>query len=432
MRAVRSVLTLVLFVVIVIPAGARDSENSDPYFDARQHISEYSGPGRETLSPSNVSEILIAYFGPADARHPEWGDAWRGAQLAINDANAEGGYRGKPFRLIAAWSDNPWGTGVSLLTRMIYVDGVWAIVGGVNGETTHLAEQIAVKARLPLVSPGNTDLSVNMTNVPWIFSCLPTDDTQAEALGEAMLAYIGDEEYASVASTDHDSRAAFHEFRSYLARRGRRPILHVDSHPGAQAAKSVARRIVATHPRAVLLVATSRDAARIAKALRAVGFMGTIYGGATLARRAFTIEAGEAAEGTVAPLLYEHVPAWDAFATRFERRFGVEADFLAGQAYDAVCLTIAAIRDAGLNRARILDAIRSRSPQRGVTGVHDWDPTGRNRRKVRLALSHANQWMEIELGKSVLSPDKGALDDSTESSANQKRPCAVIRSSTVR
>jgi branched-chain amino acid transport system substrate-binding protein len=399
MCAVRSVLALVLFVIIMIPAGARESASSDPYFDARQHTGEYNGPGRETLSPLNVAEILIAYFGPAEDRHPEWGDAWRGAQLAINDANAEGGYRGKPFRLIAAWSENPWGTGVSRLTRMIYVDGVWAIVGGVNGETTHLAEQIAVKARLPLVSPGNTDLSVNMTNVPWTFTCLPTDDIQAETLGEAMLAEIGDKEYASIATTDHDSRATLHEFRSYLAHRGRRPTLHIDSFPGAQAAEGVAMRIVAAHPRAVLLTATSRDSARLAKALRAAGFKGTIYGGAPLARRVFAVEAGEAAEGTVAPLLFEPVPAWNEFSARFERRFGVKADFMAGQTYDAVRLTIAAIRDAGLNRSLILDAIRKRSPWQGVTGAHDWDPMGRNRRRVRLGRVRAKRRIVIGLGE---------------------------------
>jgi ABC-type branched-subunit amino acid transport system substrate-binding protein len=39
---------------------------------------------------------------------------------------------------------------------------------------------------------------------------------------------------------------------------------------------------------------------------------------------------------------------------------------------------IAAIRQAGLNRTHIRDAVRELSPYSGVTGQITWDPTGHN------------------------------------------------------
>jgi branched-chain amino acid transport system substrate-binding protein len=379
-------------------ATARESSSHPkPHFDARWHTTEYVGPGRDLAEPEGLSEVRLAYFGPADEHDADWGDAWRGATLAIDEANAAGGYGGRPFRLLAAWSENPWGSGVSRLARLVLSEGVWAVVGGVDGVTTHLAEQIAVKARILIVSPGNTDLSVNMTNVPWAFTCLPTDDAQAAIVAGAMLDEIGGREYASLATVDHDSRAAHAAYRSCIARRGRRPLLHIDVEPGALHADGVARRLAASHVRAVLILAPARDAARLTRALRAAGFDGSLYGGAPLARRIYMEEAGPAAEGAFVPFLYQPGPEWLRFAKKYESRFGTTADYLAGETYDAVRMTIAAVRKAGLNRARILDALRAFNPNIGVTGAHAWDPTGRNTRPIRLA--------RIRAGRVILSEE---------------------------
>ena len=372
------------------PQGAAPSSSPSPspeaqptpFFDARKHPTRYLGPGRDAPEPQGLSEVRLAYFGPAQEDHPEWGQAWRGANLALEEANAGGGYRRLPFRLLSAWSDNPWGSGVADLTRLVFDSQVWAIVGGVDGTTTHLAEQIVVKVGVPLVSPGNTDLSVNMTNVAWTFTCLPTDDQQL-ALVAALLAQVKDAPFVTLATTDHDARATLSAYRAALGARA--PALHVDLAPGALEAADVAARVVAARPHAALIVAGARDAGHLVRALRGAGFEGAIFGSATLGRRAFLVEARGAAEGVVVPLLYEPSPAWDAFAQRFRRRFGVAPDDLAGETYDAVNLTVAAIRRGGLNRVRILEALRALAPWPGVTGTHDWDLTGRNRRPAGLA-----------------------------------------------
>ena len=55
------------------------------------------------------------------------------------------------------------------------------------------------------------------------------------------------------------------------------------------------------------------------------------------------------------------------------------------QTYDATRPVIDAIREAGLNRARIRDAIQAAAPWSGAAGSIDWDLVGRNRREPRLA-----------------------------------------------
>lgn len=100
----------------------------------------------------------------------------------------------------------------------------------------------------------------------------------------------------------------------------------------------------------------------------------------------FRGEAGSAGEGSTFPLLFDPGESDCAaeFAQRFETRFGHQPDYAAAHAYDATCLVVAAIRQAGLNRARIRDALATLSPWQGVTGTVHWDPTGQNDRPILL------------------------------------------------
>jgi ABC-type branched-subunit amino acid transport system substrate-binding protein len=305
--------------------------------------------------------------------------------MAVEEANATDGFGGLPFRLVPAWSPSPWGSGVSDLARAVYGDRVWAIVGGVDGSTTHLAEQVAVKARLSMVSFGSTDKSVNLVNVAWALSCLPSDDAQAEVLVPELLAAGGPRPIAVVSTTDHDSHTAVVEYLTRIRKAGRTPLAHLELPPGGDGTEEAIAQIRSRRPGAVLVVGSAEDSPRIVAALRRSGHRGPIFGGATFGRRCFVERAGEAAEGAIFPHLVEASRAWDAFCSAFQRRHGFRPDYLAGQAFDAVRLIVAGLRQAGANRARILDALRALSPWQGATGVHQWDATGRNMRPVGLA-----------------------------------------------
>ena len=115
--------------------------------------------------------------------------------------------------------------------------------------------------------------------------------------------------------------------------------------------------------------------------------MGVIRG--SLSRRtpaAFARAAGPGAEGVVAPRAGAGSgPAWDAFAAAYQARWGEPPDAAAVLAYDALRLTAAAVRRAGLNRARVRDAVRDLAPWTGALGEVRWDPRGRNTSPVALA-----------------------------------------------
>jgi branched-chain amino acid transport system substrate-binding protein len=331
-----------------------------PYKDKRESPMRYEGPGREEPEPSGLREVRIGYFGPSDAAHPLGGTFWVGAERALEEANRAGGYKGLPFRLVQSWTDDPWRAGAAAVVRMAYQDRVWAVIAGIDGVTAHLAEQVAAKALVPMIDPGSTDKTVNYANVPWTFSLLPADPAYAAAIAESAPAQV-----VVLSATDHDSRAIAGDFLAELRKRQIAPRRHVEFAAGAADAAQMASECAALGPRAVVVLASPADCARLVRELRRAAPALTIFGGPAMARQSFRELAGAAAAGVRYP-----VPG------------AGDPDYAAGAGYDAVRLVFEAIRRAGLNRARIRDAIAELSPWQGVSGEIRWNGQNRNSRAV--------------------------------------------------
>jgi len=364
-------------------APRKASEGRAAFHDGRKQPLEYVGPGREQAEPTDLEEVRIGYFGPDDPGHAEFGDLWSAARVAIDEANRQGGYRGKPFRLVARWSDNPWTGGAAQATRLVYGDGVWAIVGGVDGATTHLAEQIAAKARLAIVSPASTDRTANSAFVPWMFSCLPGDDVLAPLLVERLAAIQAQDAFVILAADDHDARVFLSQLTAALRKRSfapRRRFVFAGATDSAPLAQQTARE----NPRAVVVLAPAEAGARLTIQLREAGYGGPILAGPWMGRRRFMELAAGAGGDLVFPLLYAPGEPPTPFAAEFRRRVGKPPDYAAAAAHDAVALVVAAVRRAGLNRAKIADAIRALAPWEGECGPIRWDALGGNLRSVSL------------------------------------------------
>ncbi|MFC1792743.1 ABC transporter substrate-binding protein [Planctomycetota bacterium] len=365
-------------------AHSKKNSSREVFSDLRMRQTGYAGPGREKIPPTDVKEVLIGYFGPSKPSDPRGGDMWNAACLAVEQANRAGGYNGLPFRLVAGWSDNPWGSGVTEVTRMAYVHKVWAIIGGIDGPSTHLAEQVVAKARLTLISSASTDKTVNLANVPWMFSCLPADHLQAPVLARAIASEVGDKSFLLVSAVDHDSHLFTAELNKFFAQHKLLPSYHFEFKPGQKNIDGLIEKIVHTKTHAMVVIAAVPQSVQIISAVRQKGFKGLVFGGPCMGKRSFLEQAGNVAEGVVFPLLYTHGKESKSFDEKYTVHFGKEPDYLAAHTYDAVNLLIAAICKAGLNRPCIHDAVRSLSPWQGVTGKIQWDPLGSNSRLVHL------------------------------------------------
>ena len=221
---------------------------------------------------------------------------------------------------------------------------------------------------------------------------------QAPVLVAELARRIGKDPFILIAGEDHDSRSFTTELGRHLASSGLAPQFQFTCRPADEEYADLVRRTLASQPAALMILADATATARFVRDIRSAGFQGLIFGGPWMGRRQFVDQAGEAAEGVIFPLLVQPGEQGSELEAVFKKQFQHSPDYAAVSSYDAVELLVAAIRKAGLNRARIGDALRSLAPWHGAAGTISWDTLGGNTRPPHLATISAGRIVELAPG----------------------------------
>jgi hypothetical protein len=142
---------------------------------------------------------------------------------------------------------------------------------------------------------------------------------------------------------------------------------------------------------AIVLWCDETQAAGILKQMRAAGMKQRVFGAYRTLGPTLLAEAGPAAEGFEAVFPYDPTrndPRWLSFNQRFEARFNEKPEQFASLAYDAMNALLDSICKAGLNRARIHDALANIEQYDGVTGPMVFDPNQKNVAPMYLGTVH--------------------------------------------
>src|SRR5947209_5837937 len=115
----------------------------------------------------------------------------KGAQMAIDEANAAGDYGGKPFKLMLHNDSAIWGASSNEVIKMVYEDKDWAIFGSISGDTTHIALRAALRAEIPIVNSASTDPTIPETLIPWYFTDIQDDRVQSYTLARHIYSEVG-------------------------------------------------------------------------------------------------------------------------------------------------------------------------------------------------------------------------------------------------
>jgi branched-chain amino acid transport system substrate-binding protein len=302
-----------------------------------------------------------------------------GVALAVEHVNSSGGVRGVPVRVVTRWSDDPWRGGASDMVRLAYDDSVWVVLGAVGGDATHIAEQVATKAWVPLVAPASTDPTLTYIRIPWMFRLPPHDEVQARVLMDGIttraLTDVG-----MITSSDHDGRTFADAVRGAASASGTTMAFHFEVPPGDDLV-AVARRAGAFRPGALIVRTSPSSLPTLLEGLVDAGvdvpllipwvpglnpdLITRIYPGAVLAVQPFDERLN---------------PAYAEFRRAYRARHESDPPPEAAYGYDAVRLVVSALEVSGLNRAALRDAIAA-ADFTGVTGPVAWDNAGGNRAK---------------------------------------------------
>ena len=381
-----------------------------PYDNNYTHPNIYSGAWREIPEPKNLTEVRIGFFGPIE-HNPESVFGLRmlhGAQLAVEEANARGGYGGKPFKLMPRndydnWQakavygdDRPtdptiWGSSSNEAVKMVYDDQDWAILGSISSEATHIILRVALRAEIPIVNSASTDPTIPETYIPWYFTDLQDDRVQCLTLARRIFTEMGLKRVALLRVNSRYGRFGVIKLRDAARRLGHPIVIEQKYLPGDTDYSKQLKVIASSRADAIVLWADEAQAAGILKQLRAAGMKQRVFGAYRTLGPTLLAEAGPAAEGFEAVFPYDPTrndPRWIDFNKRFEARFHEKPEQFASLAYDAMNALLDSICKAGLNRARIHDALANILEYDGVTGHMVFDPNQKNVAPMYLGTVH--------------------------------------------
>ena len=386
------------------------SKFAAPYDLNYIHPNIYSGAGRDIPDPKDLSEVRIGFFGPIE-HSPEQVFGLRmlhGAQLAVEEANARGGYGGKPFKLMlhndydnwqakAVYGDDRatdptiWGSASNEVVKMVYDDQDWAVFGSISSESTHIALRVALKAEIPIVNSASTDPTIPETYIPWYFTDLQDDRVQGLTLARHIYTELGLKRVALLRVNSRYGRFGVLKFRDASRRLGHPVVIEQKFLPGDTDYTRALKIIQSSRADAIVLWADEIPAANILKQMKALGMKQRVFGSYRTLGPEMLAEAGDAAEGFEAVFPYDPTrndPTWQGFNTRFEARFHEKPEQFASLAYDAMNALLGSICKAGLNRARIHDALADIAEYDGVTGHMIFDPNQKNVAHLYLGTVH--------------------------------------------
>jgi ABC-type branched-subunit amino acid transport system substrate-binding protein len=361
------------------------SRFTQPYYEHYTKMPEYNGAADDVppAKLSDLSQIDIGFLGPIE-EHKDiaLGRAMlHGAQMAINEANARGGYCGKPFRLLVHNDAATWGSSSNEIVKMVYDEKVWAMLGSISGDSTHIALRVSLRAELPIVNSASTDPTIPETIIPWSLTSIQDDRVQGYTLARRIYTDLGLKRIALLRVNERYGRFGVLKFRDASRRLGHPVVIEQKFMPSEMSFTRQLRVINDSRVDGIVLWADAAAAGTILKEMRQMGMKQPVFGAFRVVGDDLLRIAGPAAEGLEVVYPFDPTrddPLWTGFQKRFAAAWQAKPDAFSALGFDTMNILLGAICRAGLSRGRIRDALYSVEHYRGVTGEMTFDPNAKN------------------------------------------------------
>jgi branched-chain amino acid transport system substrate-binding protein len=344
---------------------------------------QYLGPNREKPEPEGLKEVRIGFLGPLEGSPlVDYGiQMVNGVNLAIDEANAKGGYKGLPFTAMIHNDVGLWGASANEVVKMDD-EGVWAIIGSIDDIVTHVAIRVALKLEIPVVNVGDPDPTLTETNIPWVLRIIGDDRQSSYALATYMYQEMDLKRVAVLRVNNRYGRVGPGELKDASERMGRPVLFELRFADGDTDFTSQLENIRKSTADAVALWGNPKELGLIVKKMREMGMKHPVFVCDRAVNPKFIEYAGkENAEGIVSTCQYlpdMNNPTYRKFHDNYVKKYNMKPDVFAAHAYDGANLVIESIRKAGLNRARIRDLLldlETYQGYEGVTGKLEIDPS---------------------------------------------------------
>lgn len=304
--------------------------------------------------------------------------AHNGADLAIKEANAAGGFNGRPFVLVARSLEGPWGTGSKEAVSLIFDKKVWALIGSHDGRNAHLVEQVATKSKVVMLSAWAGDPTLSQAFVPWFYNCIPNDNQQAEALIEGILKNENSLSTAVISDESYDSGSSLRSFLQVVKTKGLPLPVEISWENAGSDAENILELIQKSKINSIVLFCQPSTSMKIIKMIHNKNLKLTVFGSLSI------LNEDELSENDLSELektVYVASENWDetkfsAFRQKYLSSYGSMPGTVAAYSFDCTNILIRAIRNAGSPEREKIQKCLKNINYEGVTGPVHFDERG--------------------------------------------------------
>lgn len=336
-----------------------------PLLMARGETASHS----KTESPGTVKIGLLIPDGKSKS-------ARQAAELAVYEANAKGGYNGRPFRLVVRSMEGPWGTGSKEAVNLIFDEEVTAIMGSHDGRNAHLVEQVTTKTRIVFLSAWATDPTLSQAFVPWYFSCVANDLQQADALIKTIYKK-SNTKIAAISLDDYDSKMSLESFLKRTKLAGKPGPMQLIYNAASANEASLLDQIRKAGISSVLLFGKGSVYLKLLEQIGKQKMNLSIYGTMSFLGddQIANLKLQTTGNNVEIPVGDWLATRYKSFSKAYQNKYGSTPNALASYAYDGMNVIIEAIKKAGTDRENIQKSISALHLE-GVTGTIGFDDKG--------------------------------------------------------
>lgn len=296
------------------------------------------------------------------------------AELAIQKINEKGGIDGKQIQLFTRSLEGAWGTGSKEAVDLIFNEKVIAIIGAVNGRNAHLIEQACAKTQTIFMNTWATDPTLSQAYVPWYFSCVPTDDQQAEALINEITKKRKLNKIITLTESNYDAEKSLKSFLEILKNEGTTEITQFSYKNSSTNYRSLLDSIQKANAECIVFFGNPSTSQPILKQLQQLNSKKPIFS-------SLAIFNENNSENLKDNNLNISTVNWKGanyftFKNEFQKKYNTLPNATAVYTFDGVNLIIEAIKKGGSNSESIQENLLNINYE-GVTGIIQFNNKGR-------------------------------------------------------
>jgi branched-chain amino acid transport system substrate-binding protein len=352
----------------------------------------------ETGSPVKIG-IITALTGTQAA----FGQAHqRGYAIALDEINAQGGVLGRRVELDTYDDQSKPDIALQGASKLIDQDRVPVVLGSYSSESTLALVPTVTRKEVPLVIPTATADNVIEQKSPWVFRLCAGSADYAAAMVDFIKNHGAPTTIALVYENTNFGQSQVAAMRK-AATFDRMTVVDEEAYSaGSPSYSPLLQRVQEKRPEVVYFASYLLDATSLMRQSRQVGLNARFFAaaGTGFSTAEFPTEdkgAGKDAEYTVAASQWVPQVTWPgatAFDEKFVAKYGSHPAYHAVQAYVALKVAAAAIKQANSQRpVAIRDALKSIRLESAFGPIHFGDD-GQNRHPVIVT--------QIQRGKQVV------------------------------